>query len=272
MFTNLQDYGMRWYDPEGSVRFLSVDPLSDKFPMLAPYQYASLNPISNIDLDGLEGVPSFSHEVFKYMKFTTADAKRNEENVRRGFVKAGRISQDVLIISGGVLSIAASGGAILPILTGTVSFATGSKKLYHDLKNEYSSSDATPTTISGTVMVTVNVLVGEEVFSENFVATISIVEELYFLKPKKSFQEMNFVDKLNLLNGSEVVSVDIISLSKNADEIMMSIKSFTDINVNYKTGSFDERNVLPSDKTRVKEKLITPEIKKLEESNKKVEE
>jgi len=34
---------------------LSVDPLSQSYPWFTPYQYASNNPILNIDLDGLEG-------------------------------------------------------------------------------------------------------------------------------------------------------------------------------------------------------------------------
>lgn len=37
-------------------RFLSVDPLTDKYPELAPYQFASNSPIANIDLDGKENL------------------------------------------------------------------------------------------------------------------------------------------------------------------------------------------------------------------------
>jgi RHS repeat-associated protein len=48
------DYGMRIYNP-ALCRFLSIDPLTAKFSMLTPYQYASNNPIALIDLDGLEG-------------------------------------------------------------------------------------------------------------------------------------------------------------------------------------------------------------------------
>ena len=54
---NEYDYGMRIYDPRLG-RFMSVDPLYIDFPELSTYQYASLNPIENIDLDGLEGKPS----------------------------------------------------------------------------------------------------------------------------------------------------------------------------------------------------------------------
>lgn len=38
----------------GAVKFLSVDPLTNKYPMLTPYQFASNTPIQAIDLDGLE--------------------------------------------------------------------------------------------------------------------------------------------------------------------------------------------------------------------------
>jgi RHS repeat-associated protein len=50
---NQQDYGMRIYDPRLG-KFLSVDPLIPKYPELTPYQFASNNPISGVDLDGLE--------------------------------------------------------------------------------------------------------------------------------------------------------------------------------------------------------------------------
>lgn len=50
---NSQDYGMRWYDPR-VVRFMSVDPITKKYPELTPYQFASNSPIWAIDIDGLE--------------------------------------------------------------------------------------------------------------------------------------------------------------------------------------------------------------------------
>ena len=50
---NHYDYGFRIYNP-GIGRFLSVDPLTQKYPELTPYQFASNTPIMAIDLDGLE--------------------------------------------------------------------------------------------------------------------------------------------------------------------------------------------------------------------------
>ena len=55
-----QDYGMRVYDTR-IARFLSVDPLSRKFPMLTPYQFASNTPIQSIDLDGNEALYYMAH-------------------------------------------------------------------------------------------------------------------------------------------------------------------------------------------------------------------
>lgn len=40
--------------PEDLIRFISVDPLTKKYPELTPYQFASNTPIQAIDLDGLE--------------------------------------------------------------------------------------------------------------------------------------------------------------------------------------------------------------------------
>jgi len=50
---NQQDYGMRIYDPRLG-RFLSMDPISEEYPELAPYQFASNRPIDGIDIDGME--------------------------------------------------------------------------------------------------------------------------------------------------------------------------------------------------------------------------
>src|SRR5690349_22218360 len=56
-----QDYGMRIYDPRLS-KFLSVDPLTEDYPELTPYQFASNTPVWAIDLDGAEGMISMPTE------------------------------------------------------------------------------------------------------------------------------------------------------------------------------------------------------------------
>ena len=58
--TGEQDYGIRMYDPR-IAKFLSIDPISKKFPELSPYQFASNTPIQAVDMDGKEAYPYFSN-------------------------------------------------------------------------------------------------------------------------------------------------------------------------------------------------------------------
>jgi RHS repeat-associated protein len=77
---NQQDYGMRIYDPRLG-RFLSVDPLFQKFPMLSAYQFASNTPIQAIDLDGLEALVVYMDHFAKETKIST---KFDQELVSMG--------------------------------------------------------------------------------------------------------------------------------------------------------------------------------------------
>ena len=56
------DYGMRVYDPRIG-KFLSVDPLTGKYPWYTPYQFAGNKPIWAVDLDGLEEANSNAQKV-----------------------------------------------------------------------------------------------------------------------------------------------------------------------------------------------------------------
>jgi RHS repeat-associated protein len=51
--TGLYYYGARYYDPKTSV-WLSVDPLSNKYPAYSPYLYCTDNPSNFIDPDGMD--------------------------------------------------------------------------------------------------------------------------------------------------------------------------------------------------------------------------
>ena len=81
-----QDYGMRIYDKR-LARFKSIDPLTKKFPMLTPYQFASNTPIMADDLDGAEArirVIYYAHVISNGKPtlevISNADVKREQRN------------------------------------------------------------------------------------------------------------------------------------------------------------------------------------------------
>ena len=50
--TGFYYFGARYYDPSISGLFLSVDPMSDKYPSISPYAYCAWNPVRLVDPDG----------------------------------------------------------------------------------------------------------------------------------------------------------------------------------------------------------------------------
>jgi RHS repeat-associated protein len=51
--TNYTYFGARYYDSDVSI-WLSVDPLSDKYPSMSPFMYCAGNPVNYIDPNGME--------------------------------------------------------------------------------------------------------------------------------------------------------------------------------------------------------------------------
>ena len=45
-------FGARYYDPDISALWLSVDPMADKYPGISPYAYCAWNPVKLVDPDG----------------------------------------------------------------------------------------------------------------------------------------------------------------------------------------------------------------------------
>ena len=50
--TGFSYFGARYYDSDILTGWLSVDPLSDKYPNISPYSYCAWNPIKLVDPDG----------------------------------------------------------------------------------------------------------------------------------------------------------------------------------------------------------------------------
>jgi hypothetical protein len=89
-------------------RFPQLDPLTDDYPYLTPYQYASNDPITNIDIDGLEGGSavgaSFS---YSYKAASQADIFLTPANIISKTATVTRPAGSLLLVT----KSAAVGGA-----------------------------------------------------------------------------------------------------------------------------------------------------------------
>ena len=52
--TGYSYFGARYYDSGIPNIFLSVDPMSDKYPSISPYAYCAWNPVKLVDPNGME--------------------------------------------------------------------------------------------------------------------------------------------------------------------------------------------------------------------------
>lgn len=60
--TGYSYFGARYYDSDLNGLFLSVDPMSDKYPSLSPYVYCAWNPVKLVDPDGMEINPVYGSD------------------------------------------------------------------------------------------------------------------------------------------------------------------------------------------------------------------
>ena len=101
--TGYYAFGARYYDCDLSGIFLSVDPMSDKYPNISPYAYCAWNPVKLVDPDGREidlsalydsngnrrkGCESFC-KVFEFFAKTTIGKKYLAKYAKKGQIIAG---------------------------------------------------------------------------------------------------------------------------------------------------------------------------------------
>lgn len=80
--TGFSYFGARYYDSDLSGLFMSVDPMSDKYPNISPYIYCAWNPIRFADPDGNERIVvsggEYDGERYKYNFIEPAITKLKE--------------------------------------------------------------------------------------------------------------------------------------------------------------------------------------------------
>ena len=66
--TGYSYFGARYYDPATLAAWLSVDPMSDKYPSISPYAYCAWNPVKLVDPEGEEIFYSEGADKYVYKK------------------------------------------------------------------------------------------------------------------------------------------------------------------------------------------------------------
>ncbi len=93
---NSLDFGARIYDSRLG-RWLSVDPLADKFPNLSPFNYVSNNPNYMIDPDGKDNIIYLVYLPSSDNKLKVSDAKKIAEQTTKNFQLLGLKTTVVLV-------------------------------------------------------------------------------------------------------------------------------------------------------------------------------
>lgn len=208
---SFQDYGMRDYDTR-IARFIKVDPLTKSYPWYTPYQFAGNKPIWAVDLDGLEEQNYFikmlmdflfgpqgltNEEDIKesvgnknYIQKKVDDYNKKVEQIKKVGKTSAKITGDVIMITGGVVAIGASGGTATPVVaaflitSGTFSTAAGTTKLILDIAGEEQLSDkVTGSFIDATVGQPAEIIVGGEE-GQKVRGTIKIIEDVVTFEPE----------------------------------------------------------------------------------------
>ena len=133
---NWYDYGFRNYDPQIG-RFTQLDPLTDDYPELTPYQYASNDPITNIDIDGLEGGVSVFTGATQAAADAAADAARLiGTDLTPVVVTATRVTVQATVktvsTTSKMLSIA---GKAADVISNFIPVVSGAKDIYQGAKS-----------------------------------------------------------------------------------------------------------------------------------------
>ncbi len=76
-------FGARYYDSGLSI-WLSVDPMSDKYPSMSPYNYCANNPVMLVDPNGMEIVEGGPDDPLKKLKDVNTNNVKNINSISWG--------------------------------------------------------------------------------------------------------------------------------------------------------------------------------------------
>lgn len=92
---NLYDYHARQYDPAVG-RFLTIDPLAEKYPWVSPYAYCLNNPVKFVDPDGKQVFFGMNMPFSPLLGISDPIMISNKPIVTETMVRMGRATTEVL--------------------------------------------------------------------------------------------------------------------------------------------------------------------------------
>ncbi|NSW45741.1 MAG: RHS repeat-associated core domain-containing protein [Bacteroidales bacterium] len=91
--TGYDYFGARYYDSDLSF-WLSVDPMSDKYPNLSPYNYTAWNPVILVDPDGRKLKPTPGNEDETQAEIENSMGKFKNKDIRDAFMSFFKLGAD----------------------------------------------------------------------------------------------------------------------------------------------------------------------------------
>ena len=140
--TGYHYYGARYYDSE-KINWLSVDPLSDKYPSMSPYAYCANNPVILVDPDGESPVKAIlsavkiSHKLYKIYKKTGKITSKSLKNA--GLEEFIDIGGDIQTIFSGDATVLDRINAVADLIIGTDLNNKGQKAVKNILEKDNNS-------------------------------------------------------------------------------------------------------------------------------------
>ena len=191
------DYGFRIYNP-AIGRFLSVDPLAEKYVWVTPYNFAENSPIANIDLWGLQKW-DMTHMDDNFKGATRKEIQRyRKESTKYAVAVVGGVVADFTgeaVFGYAFKAFAATklGGKVI----GATSKFVG--KTYSALKRTVGNSDDAARKIDKVTQLSINANKGAEfekqVFEEIKKNQIEVVEQITIKTKSGTKTRLDFVGK-----------------------------------------------------------------------------